>query len=492
MGRSRVDRLADEVDAAERAVVDRPAPFVGTILDFLHIVDLDGPSHSNWLTWQKSIDGLPLSEDELQRFRFHTGRSDPMTAPVTEAVLVVGRRGGKSVHAAARAAFQAVRYDYSNVLRRGARGVVLCIAADRQQSREIINYLRGFFQTEELSPYLERSLADSIVLSNGITIRVSAASYKSTRGFTVVCVVADELAFWSVEDGSANPDSAILTALRPGMLTVPGALLLLLSSPYAAKGELFKAHQRLWGTNHPRAFCWNASTQAMNPGVSADYIADEFEKDPVSAASEYGIDGKVAFRTDVASFLDPDAIRAVVVTDRLELAPLEEVQYFAFTDPSGGRNDSFTLAIAHNHDGRAVLDLVREVKPPLSPDSTIEDFADTLKRYGLSKVTGDRYGGEFPPEKFREYGITYEASERAKSDIYRDVLPLINSGNAELLDLPRIAAQFAVLERRTARGGKDTIDHQRGTKDDVANAVAGALTLAAGRKARRRFFVYTN
>jgi hypothetical protein len=37
------------------------------------------------------------------------------------------------------------------------------------------------------------------------------------------------------------------------------------------------------------------------------------------------------------------------------------------------------------------------------------------------------------------------------------------------------------LERRTARSGKDSIDHPPGAHDDVANAVAGVLVLAAGK-----------
>ena len=44
-----------------------------------------------------------------------------------------------------------------------------------------------------------------------------------------------------------------------------------------------------------------------------------------------------------------------------------------------------------------------------------------------------------------------------------------------------MAAQFVGLERRTARSGKDTVDHGLGGHDDVANAVAGALVLACGK-----------
>jgi hypothetical protein len=49
-----------------------------------------------------------------------------------------------------------------------------------------------------------------------------------------------------------------------------------------------------------------------------------------------------------------------------------------------------------------------------------------------------------------------------------------------LLDLPRLTAELCGLERRTARGGKDSIDHAPGAHDDTANSVAGAALLAIG------------
>ena len=43
--------------------------------------------------------------------------------------------------------------------------------------------------------------------------------------------------------------------------------------------------------------------------------------------------------------------------------------------------------------------------------------------------------------------------------------------------MPRLAAQLCSLERRTARGGKDSIDHPPGGHDDLANAVAGVAAI---------------
>ena len=67
----------------------------------------------------------------------------------------------------------------------------------------------------------------------------------------------------------------------------------------------------------------------------------------------------------------------------------------------------------------------------------------------------------------RRHGVTVTPSERAKSEIYKEFLPTLNSGNVELLDLKRLLTQLAGLERRVARGGRDSIDHAPGGHDDI-------------------------
>jgi hypothetical protein len=106
---------------------------------------------------------------------------------------------------------------------------------------------------------------------------------------------------------------------------------------------------------------------------------------------------------------------------------------------------------------RAILDLVRERKPPFSPDDVAKEFAAAIKSYAISTVRGDRYGGMWPRERFAVHGIDYQTAPQPKSDIYLTLLPLINSGRVELLDHPRLTAQLCALERRTARGGRDGI-----------------------------------
>jgi hypothetical protein len=110
----------------------------------------------------------------------------------------------------------------------------------------------------------------------------------------------------------------------------------------------------------------------------------------------------------------------------------------------------------------------------------VEEFSALLQSYGLREVEGDRYAGEWPAERFRMHQIEYRPAEKPKSDLYKNFLPILNSRRAELLDHPRLANQICQLERRTARGGRDSIDHSPGAHDDLANAVAGALVRVAG------------
>ena len=213
----------------------------------------------------------------------------------------------------------------------------------------------------------------------------------------------------------------------------------------------------------------------MNPAVPQSFIDEAYENDEVSARSEFG----ALWRDDLQNFVSRAVLDAVVVQGRLELPPVTGVSYVAFADPSGGSSDSMTMAIAHMEFDVSVLDVVHERKPPFSPEEVVATFAQTLKAYHCSKVTGDRYGGEWPRERFRVHGIEYFPAAKAKSDIYREFLPNLNARKVELLDHPRLIGQFSGLTRHVGRSGKDSIDHGPGGHDDVCNAAAGALTLVA-------------
>jgi hypothetical protein len=490
--RETASRAATIRHARNRAAKLGPEPYAEPFLTFLDAIGRGGPSRAVWRVFWKAADGLPLAPpytittgpepvvvDELAIYLTHTGRDTPPTSPPRECWIPSGRRGGKSENMTARATWRAISANWRAVLASGEVGTIPLVAADRDQARNSLGYLKGLARHDVVKPYVARVLKDAVEFRTGAVVKVATASWKSTRGYTMLDAILEECAFYQVE-GSSNPDEELLTAIRPALLTVPGSRVYGISSPYARRGILFKAYSDHWGRNDSDVLVFSASSTTLNPLLDRTAIAREFEADPIAAASEYGDPdtGLVTFRSDVERFLSEDAVTAVVVPNRRELAPAPAVRYVAFTDPSGGSQDSWTLAVAHREGATAVLDCVRETRPPFSPDSVTTDYAAVLKSYHVNTVTGDKYAGEFPRELFRKHGIRYDPSARVKSDIYREVLAPINAGRVELLEHGRLRAQLVGLERRVARGGRDSIDHPPGGRDDLCNAACGALVLA--------------
>jgi hypothetical protein len=432
-----------------------------------------------WRAFLSALFGLPLDDAALELFRQCTGSSMVRSGPYAEAWLIVGRRGGKSMILALIAVFLAVFRDWRPFLSPGETGTIKIIACDRRQARVIHRYCRALLrQVPMLAPLVARDGDEEIELTTGVVIEVATASFRSIRGFTVIAALLDEIAFWRTDD-SANPDQEIFDAIRPAMATVPGSMLLAASSPYARRGVLYQAFRRYHGQDDAPALVWKAPTRVMNPTVPERVIAEAVERDPASAAAEYGAE----FRADIEQYISREVIDAATAPGRFELPPQKGVmRYFGFVDPSGGSSDSMALAIAHEDPaqrGRAILDAIREIKPPFSPESVVAEFAALLQIYNIRSISGDRYAGEWPRERFREHRIEYVPAEKSKSDTYRELLPLLNSGKVELLDQPRLALQLSSLERRTGRGtGRDIVDHPPGSHDDVANAVAGAIVAA--------------
>ena len=434
-----------------------------------------GDTWKPWRAFLAALFGLPMDDDAATLYRHHTGRTEAPAAAFKETALVIGRRGGKSRVLALVAVYLATFFDYAPYLAPGEVATIAIIAADRRQARSIFRFTLGLLRAVPmLAGLIEDETAETITLKNRVTIEIATASFRVTRGYTFAAVLADEVAFWRSDD-SANPDQEIIAALRPGLATIPSSVLLLASSPYRKRGVLYSAFTKHFGQDAARVLVWRGTTLEMNPGLDPAIVEEAYADDAEAASAEYGAE----FRSDISDFIPRDVINACTVMGRFELPPVHGRNYVAFIDPSGGTGaDSMTLAIAHRDGDKCILDAVREVRPPFSPEAVTIDFAAVLKTFGISRVTGDRYAGEWPRERLRTHGIQYELSEQPRSDLYRDVLPLLNSGRVELLNLPRLASQFCGLERRTSRSGRDSIDHAPGAHDDIANVVAGALLMA--------------
>jgi hypothetical protein len=427
---------------------------------------------NTWAAWRAflaALFALPMSSEQLALFQKHTGRTAPPSEPLREAWLVCGRRSGKSFLLATIAIFLAAFKDWRPFLGPGEVATVMIIAADRKQARTIMRYCTGLLRAVPmLKQLIEAQTAESITLRNRIVVEIHTASFRSTRGYTIVAALLDELAFWPIDEFSSSPDTETLAAIRPGLSTIPGSMLLAASSPHARRGALWGAYRRHYGQDSP-ILVWQAATREMNASVPQSVIDAAMEEDQPRAMAEWS----AQFRIDVESFVSREAVHLCVALDVRERAPMSSVRYYGFVDPSGGSADSMTLAVGHREGDVVIVDAIRERKPPFSPEDVVSEFAELLKSYRVTRISGDRYAGEWPKERFRDHGISYEPAQKPKSDLYRDLLPAINSRKIDLLDHPRLLTQLVGLERRTARGGRDSVDHAPGAHDDLANAVAG-------------------
>ena len=432
----------------------------------------DGESWDGWKTILKAASGLPLNAAELEFFHSIAGDRAPPTARVREFWVAAGRRAGKDAMASGVAALAAALFNQPHKLRPGERALVLCLACDRAQARIILNYIKAFFtDIPSLANMVTGDMtAEGFSLNNKVDIAVGTNSFRAVRGRPLLLGILDELAFWR-DENSAKPDEELYRALSPALATLtPDSQIIGISSPYKKSGLLYKKFKDHYGKDGDVLFV-KAATRQLNPTISREIVDRALANDPAAASAEW----MGEFRDDIGSWLGLEVIEAAVdtgVTVRPHYPPFE---YRAFCDPSGGRNDSFTCAIAHDDMGMAFLDCLVEIKPPFSPMSAISQIAAILREYRLSEVTGDRYAAEFNVEMFASCGVRYRASHRDRSLIYQDAGPLFTSGRARILDDRRLVSQFASLERKTTSMGRDKIDHGVGGHDDLANSAAGAL-----------------
>jgi hypothetical protein len=438
---------------------------------------LRADSWAPWKAYMSAFFGLPFeSAASYELFKKCTGRTTAPTKAFKESFIVCGRRGGKSHTIATIGTFAAGFMDFSAFLSPGEVPTVVIVASDRTQAGIILKYIKAnFAQSPILRQMIASDLKEGLSLKSGLEIQVMTGDFRSIRGRTIVCALLDELAFFSA-DGS-TPDSELLAAIRPSMISVPNSFLIGISSPYSRRGILFREYEQHYGVDTSETLIWKADSLTMNPTLNQKAIAAAYAKDPVSAASEFG----GLFRSDSESYVSREAVEACIERGIYERAPRRSETYYAFVDPSGGRSDSFTMAIGHLDGSTTVLDCVCERPSPCDPDSSVAVYADILKRYHLSECTGDRYAGAWPEEAFSKRGILYRASEKDRSSIYVDFLPQLMSRQTRLLDDARIVNQLTSLERRVG-AGRDKIDHPAGANyhDDIANCVAGCLDLCAG------------
>jgi hypothetical protein len=454
----------------------------------------DLESWKAWGTALRCLYGLSIKSEQARQLVLQcTGRNATDLPPhgFSTALFLIGRRSGKSRIAAVVGAFEALFGGHEGRLAKGETGIIPVISTTKYQASIVWKYLSAVFS----APLLQQEVADikesekTILLRNGIEIRILVGDWRTVRGPSVVCAIIDEVCFFGLtEESKVKNDTELVRALRPALLTTKGKLIAI-SSKYAKKGWAYGQWLRQHGSNKGvspsfkpawTTLVWDSPSKRMNPTLPQAEIDALYEEDPAAARSEFGGE----WREDIQEFVPRSLVESLVVPGRKELLPRPSISYFGFSDVSGGRSDAAALCIAHKEHQKVVLDFLRIWKAPHNPHQVIAEQADELKRFNLCRVTGDNYSGEFAKQSFQACGIQFTKSDVPKSRLYLELLPRLCSSEIALLDSEVLIDQLANLERRTRSGGQDTVDHPPGAHDDAANVCAGVAVCACGRVRR--------
>ena len=135
----------------------------------------------------------------------------------------------------------------------------------------------------------------------------------------------------SEDTGSANSDTEILAAVGPSLATTAG-ILVIISSPYAQRGEAFDIWSKNYGEKgDPRILVAQGASRDFNESLPQRVVDEAMEKDAASASSEYlGL-----WRTDIAALIDRETIEARV-SRGVSVRRLAQLNYVGGVDPSGG------------------------------------------------------------------------------------------------------------------------------------------------------------
>jgi phage terminase large subunit-like protein len=434
---------------------------------------------------------LPLDAEMHDIYTRATGNSVYNAHEHREAVAICGRRSGKDSRLAANTAvIEALFREHK--LATGERGYVVVIAPTKKQASVAFQYISARLEN---SPSMRAMISgephdNEVDLVNGITISVLAANQRTARGFSIVCCIFDEEAFFFDDATNANPASEILKAIRPGMSGCPTAKLVRISSPFAKVGNLWESWRDR--ARHPEVLTWKLDTRTMNPSIDRAFLDAEEARDPESFAREY--DGQ--FYESTSAFLPADAVEACVVRDRIELPPQQGVQYWSALDVAF-KGDFFAFCIVNRVGSKVVQSFIRSWKgsrsSPVNLAQVLSEIVSTLRSYHCWKIHGDSVCSEPVRQALASQGVEFVQATTLgtrAAPIWSTLRTLVTSREMELLDDAQTITELKRLELVVTSGGNQRVEASSG-HDDRAVVLALSSHQAVAQQVTRKPFIET-
>ena len=437
-----------------------------------------------------ALDGCRFTSEQAELFREAARREPPEPGTMFREIRVIkGVRAGFTTMVEAPTALYRALYGPAPAV--GVQSVIPLVAQDERGAKSAFHAVREHALSHAgIAEHVTEAGSFEIAFDTGHSVCVYPASAPALRGPAFAAAFMDEYGF-------VRYAHEIRASLRRGLLGT-GGILLRGSSPWIKEGLCFEDFQTL-GNNDPDVLTLHGGTRFWNPSISQSELDAESRIDPVRFTREYlGL-----FTDDLAAFLPAKAVEDAVRVGTYERPAQAGLLYLAACDMSAGGPDATTFTICHRDGERIVQDVLKGYRrvngqsPNLA--NVVREMADTLRRYGLREIVGDRFAGQWSRQEFQRAGVTYKNPEIMRdgrtiyvdrSTAYLEVGPLFLQGLVDLLDHEDQRREFQRLERRARHGGSDVVDHPKNGHDDHANSFALAATMLIAKGGQPQYRVW--
>lgn len=409
-----------------------------------------------------------------------------------ELVMIIGRKGGKSVRAAKIALFFVYKivsnpdfFKQHNIrIVPGQPIYILVVSVTKDQAQGIIiQYARSFAKR---SWYLKHFLApgrskkSEVKFEGNIIVKAQGSSSTAMRGYPCVVVIFDELGHF-VDTTGRMSGTACYNSLTPNIADYGDVgKIIVLSTPGAKSGILWDLYQWDKGGKTPRTFLVKKPTWEMRPNISKYFLETEKNKNPYVFQCEYGAE----FYEVIDAFLNPRKIDGCFVGGENQLTwtpgPWD---YFIAMDPATKHN-SYSVVLAHMEGTQPVIDYITKFEPVKGKPVQISEVEDHVREicdaYPVLKLGIDQHQSASTIQKFKKEGLPIEETPFTAQYImviYERLRRFIHGrgkNKAVLPMCPPAAKQLKMLQIRHT-GHRFTVGAPRGYDDDIPDALANVI-----------------
>jgi len=412
-------------------------------------------------------------------------------AGFNELIIVAGMRSGKTLLSSCMLAYELYKLLKLNNpckhygLPRGQEIYLVNVASSAEQAAETV--WAHFEARIENSEWFMRQPCkryhDKMIFPVGdgkIIVKRLHSNSASLAGKTIKAVICDELSRFKVSGSKLSAEMVWETLSRGTRTFKKEGIKISISSPLYVDDYHMQLYNQ--GQNIDSTLTYQLATWEMNPQITKEDLADEFQRNPEAAWRDYGAIPQSAY--DVY-FKEIDKVRQCVLPERnapivgyqlsRDIAPSRDFLYVLAGDPAL-RNDAFGMALGYMDHNTGIIEIVWAwgFKPDTMNDQReVDAFAiksfitQVIETYPVSHYLTDTWNFPETIQAIRQMGVEVVQHVVKKEDY--DVLKEACYTNR--IHLPNNQILLKEIEQLEILYGRK-IDHPRTGSKDIADAVA--------------------